>query len=238
MVRPMANIELLELYPSPWSERVRWALEWKQLPYARRGYQPLVDEESLRQKTGHSTVPVLTADGEQVGDSEAALEWLEQAHPTPPLLPSDPRLRAMVRAWELASAGQMAPFGRLIAIGRWKAMGLQPFADHFAAKYGWTPAVETGAARVLIAFLDDLARTVDGTPYLVGNEFTRADLTVACMLGPIVGMPPDELFELDAGMRGMFGIPLGDEPRLAPLRRWRDDLYRRHRGGRVQPPAS
>jgi glutathione S-transferase len=233
----MANLELLELYPSPWSERVRWVLEWKGVPYARRSYRPLVDEEELRRSTGHATVPVLTAGGEQIGDSEAALEWIEEKHPTPALLPSDPKVRAVVRAWELAVSGQIAPFGRLIAIGRWKAMDMQPFADHFASKYAWSPAIEAGAARVLTAFVDDLARTVEGTPYLVGNAFTRADLTVACMLGPILGMPSDDLFELDDGMRAMFGIPLGDEPRLAPLRRWRDDLYRRHRGGRVTPPA-
>src|SRR5206468_1632216 len=77
MVARMANLELIELYPSPWSERLRWALEWKRVPYTRRAYQPLAGEEELRRTTGISTVPVLLADGEVVGDSDAALEWLE-----------------------------------------------------------------------------------------------------------------------------------------------------------------
>jgi hypothetical protein len=55
------------------------------------------------------------------------------------------------------------------------------------------------------------------------------------MLGPIIGHPPDDLFLLDAGMRGMFGVPFADGPDLAPLRPWRDGVYRRHRGGRVTP---
>jgi hypothetical protein len=38
-------------------------------------------------------------------------------------------------------------------------------------------------------------------------------------------------------MRGMFGIPFGTDPSLAPLREWRDRTYRQHRGGRVVPPA-
>jgi hypothetical protein len=48
-------------------------------------------------------------------------------------------------------------------------------------------------------------------------------------------MIPDDLFTLDAPMRPMFGLPCGDEPVFAQLRRWRDDLYRRHRKGRVVP---
>jgi len=57
------------------------------------------------------------------------------------------------------------------------------------------------------------------------------------MLATIFGHPDDDLFQLDAGMRPMFGMPLGEDPELAPLRRWRDEMYRRHRGERVTPPA-
>ena len=44
-------------------------------------------------------------------------------------------------------------------------------------------------------------------------------------------------YAIDAGMRGMFGIPFGADPALAPLREWRDRTYRQHRGGRVVPPG-
>jgi len=160
MVARMANLELIELYPSPWSERLRWALEWKRVPYARRAYQPLAGEEELRRTTGISTVPVLLADGEVVGDSDAALEWLEAHHPSPALLPADGRLRAQVRAWEIAATETMAPAGRLVMIGRWKARDMQPLADHFAAKYGWSPAEEARMERLLGALVADLARAV------------------------------------------------------------------------------
>jgi hypothetical protein len=36
----------------------------------------------------------------------------------------------------------------------------------------------------------------------------------------------------------MFGVPFGADQRLAPLRRWRDEIYRRHRGSRVLPAAA
>jgi glutathione S-transferase len=233
----MAHLELIELYPSPWSERVRWVLEWKGVPYARRPYQPLADEAALREKTGQATVPVLLADGDVIGDSDVAVDWIEARHPDRPLVPADPRRRAAVRAWETMATETMTPFGRLVMIGRYKAMDLQPLADHFAAKYGWSPEVEKRADRVLRTLLSDLAGAVAAGPYLVGDEFTRADLTVASMLNAIVGQPPDDLFELDPGLRGMFGVPCARENGLAALAAWRDGVYRRHRGGRVRPAA-
>lgn len=237
MVARMAHLELIELYPSPWSERVRWALEWKRVPYARRAYQPLAGEEELRRSTGLSTVPVLLADGEVVGDSDAALAWLEARHPLPPLVPEDPRLRAQTRVWEIAATETLAPAARLVTIGRWKARGMQPFADHFGAKYGWSPGEEKRTARLLDTLVADLARAVAASPYLVGDGFTRADLTVACMLAGVIGIPPDELFAIDESMRAMFGLLPEEDPAVAPLRAWRDGIYRRHRGGRVTPAA-
>lgn len=229
------NLELIELYPSPFSERVRWVLEIKRLPYRRRSYQPLADEAQLREQTGHTTVPVFFADGELIGDSNAALEWIETHHPAPALLPTDPTERLQVRAMELSATEALAPWARLGFIGRVKTRGLQPLADHFATKYAWSPQREAGTGRVLRAFLDDLNETLAAGRYLVGDTLTRADVTVAVMLATVFGHPPDDLFVLDARMRSMFGLPCGDEPALESLRRWRDDLYRRHRGGRVAP---
>jgi len=231
----MNNLELIELYVSPWSERVRWALDLKGLPFARREYRPLVDEDELRRTTGIATTPVLLADGQVVGDSDAALEWIESAQPTPALLPPDARERAAVRAYELMATETLAPFGRLVLIGRWQTAGVQPIGDHFAAKYHWSPDAEARGVAVLRTLLPELARAVATGPYLVGNTFTRADLTLSCMLTPVLGAPPDDLFALDAGTRGMFGILLAQDPALAPLRAWRDATYRRHRGGRVVP---
>ena len=229
------NLELIELYPSPFSERVRWVLEIKRLSYRRRSYQPLADEAQLREQTGHTTVPVFFADGELIGDSNAALEWIETHHPAPALLPTDPTERLQVRAIELSATEALAPWARLGFIGRAKTRGLQPLADHFATKYAWSPQREASTGRLLRAFLDDLNKTLATGSYLVGDTLTRADVTVAVMLATVFGHPPDDLFVLDAPMRSMFGLPCGDEPALEPLRRWRDDLYRRHRGGRVAP---
>jgi glutathione S-transferase len=231
----MPNLELIELYPSPYSERVRWALESKGLAYRRTGYVPVAGEEEHKRKTGITTAPVLLADGEVIGDSDRAVDWLEARHPTPALLPSDPRRRAQVRAWELLATEVLAPAARLVMIGRFQSLNVQPLADHFAVKYHWSEAEQARADGLLRTFLPDLAAAVSRSPYLVGDEFTRADLTVASLLTPCLGLPPDDLFAMDEGMRAMFGIPFGADPALAPLHEWRTRIYRQHRGGRVQP---
>ena len=233
----MPTLEVIELYVSPFSERLRWALAYKAMPYTRRPYAPIADEAEHRRATGIATAPVLLADGKVIGDSNRALEWLERTVATPPLVPSDPSQRAQVRAWEAFASEVLAPYARLTAIGKFKQLGIQPLADHFAAKYHWSEDAEQRALEFLQDVLPDLARATAAGGYLVGDGFTRADLTVASMLATVFGHPDDDLFQLDAAMRPMFGMPLGDDPSLAPLRRWRDEMYRRHRGERVTPPA-
>jgi glutathione S-transferase len=233
----MPTLELIELYPSPYSDRVRWVLDAKGLSYGRTEYVPVAGEQQHQERTGIATAPVLLHDGDVIGDSNAAVDWVESRHPSPPLVPSDPRRRAQVRAWELLATEVLAPAGRLVMIGRMKAMDLQPFADHLGAKYHWSAFEEARADRLLRTALRDLAAAVASSAHLVGDAFTRADLTVAALLTPVLGLPPDDLFAIDPGLRPMFGIPLGEDAALAPLRTWRDETYRRHRGRRVLPPG-
>ena len=233
----MPTLEVIELYGSPFSERLRWALAYKAMPHARRPFAPITGEAEHRRATGIATAPVLLADGTVIGDSNRALDWLERTVPTPPLVPTDASQRAQIRAWEAFASETLAPYARLTAIGTFKKLGIQPLADHFAAKYHWSEDAEQRALEFLQDVLPDLARATAADGYLVSDGFTRADLTLASMLATVFGHPADELFQLDARMRPMFGMPLGDDPSLVPLRRWRDEIYRRHRGKRVTPPA-
>jgi maleylpyruvate isomerase len=43
------------------------------------------------------------------------MEWLEEEHPVPPLLPREPIRRARVRAFALAIACEIAPLSNLIS---------------------------------------------------------------------------------------------------------------------------
>ena len=63
-------------------------------------------------------VPALEVDGHVLTQSPAILEWLEETHPTPPLLPSDPWDRAAVRAFCAAIACEIHPLQNLRVLAR------------------------------------------------------------------------------------------------------------------------
>src|SRR5262249_56083597 len=94
------------------------------------------------------------------------------------------RRRAQVRGWELLASEALAPLGRLVMIGRYKAMNLQPLADHFAAKYHWSEAEGARADRVLHTVLPELAAAVAESPYLGGDRFTPPHPPTTALLNP------------------------------------------------------
>ncbi len=109
-------MELYSYWRSSASFRVRIALALKGLPY---DYVPihLVRREQLQAPyTGLSPsrlVPLLK-DGEALlGQSLAIIEYLDETHPEPPLLPADALGRARVRALALDIACEIHPLNNL-----------------------------------------------------------------------------------------------------------------------------
>ena len=70
---------LIHVPVSHYSEKARWALDYKRIPHTRRwppaGFHPLVTYIVTR--GAHQTVPVLMIDGEGVGDSTEIIRRLE-----------------------------------------------------------------------------------------------------------------------------------------------------------------
>ena len=56
--------------------------------------------------------------------SLAIIEWLEETHPEPPLLPKDPLRRAKVRAFAMALACDTHPVQNLKVLARLRELGL------------------------------------------------------------------------------------------------------------------
>ena len=96
-------MKLYSYFRSSAAYRVRIALNLKGLAYdtvpvhlLKDGGQQLSPEYRAVNPTG--LVPTLAEDGWAVGQSMAILEYLEETHPEPALLPRDPKARARVRA--------------------------------------------------------------------------------------------------------------------------------------------
>jgi maleylacetoacetate isomerase len=72
---------------------------------------------AFRQKNPLGVVPVLEFDdGTLLTQSLAIIEWLDETHPDPPLLPRDPLARAKVRAFALTIACDIHPLNNLRAL--------------------------------------------------------------------------------------------------------------------------
>jgi maleylpyruvate isomerase len=70
-------------------------------------------------------VPTLEGDdGAVLTQSLAIIEWLDETHPNPPLLPTDPMRRAKVRAFALAIACDIHPVQNLKVLARLRQLGV------------------------------------------------------------------------------------------------------------------
>jgi glutathione S-transferase len=113
-------VELLGLPFSPWSEKARWALEARHVPFGWRTFSPIVGEPALRFKlgkwSGRVTVPVLTDDeGRAIGDSAEIARWADRRGDGPAMYPRG-REAEVARFVSLSERGLDA--GRALALRR------------------------------------------------------------------------------------------------------------------------
>ena len=87
-------------------ERVRIALNLKGIAYDYVALRSLPPGE-YRRINPQQLIPTLEVDGRFIAQSSAILEYLEESHPHPALLPADPILRAQARAFGAYVAAEM-----------------------------------------------------------------------------------------------------------------------------------
>jgi glutathione S-transferase len=233
----MGTTKLITMYGSPWSERVRWAFAFKRLTYEKQNYEAGVDEAAVKKLTGQAMVPVLIAGDKVIPDSSAILDWLEETRPEPALLPKSAKERAMVTLWEEIALNAMGPHGRTLITGRLLRIDdpeAQKSGKYFAEKYGYSEFSEEQSRLAARRILTSLRDTLSGCQYLVGDTFTRADLTVAAML-MLWKAAPQEFFVFTPELRFVYLDKLGDDSAFSEVFAWRDRMYKDHRGEVVKP---
>ncbi len=175
--------------------RVRIALALKGLAYETQGHdlrtgaQKAADFVALNPQ---GMVPALQIDGAVLTQSPAILEWLEETHPQPPLLPDDALSRARVRAMAALIACDIHPLNNL-RVGK-------SLREDFGADQA---AVDAWAARWIAPGFTALEALVerDGQGWCFGDTPTLAD---ACLIPQIYSAH-------------RFNVPLDAYPRLLAI---------------------
>ncbi|QVL53251.1 MAG: glutathione S-transferase family protein [Cyanobium sp. M30B3] len=232
-------MQLHQFRHSAFCEKVRLVLAAKGLDYSVVEVTPGVGQLELFRMSGQRQVPVLVDGPDVIADSTAIALHLERRHPLPALLPADPQLRARVLLLEDWADTALASGCRLALLQA--AAGdpvlrtaLLPEATPAPLRQlvGGLPAgllggvgdtlggVLTGdASRQLQRNLEQLAVLCAAQPYLVGDQLSLADLAVAAQLS-LLRFPAS----CGAPLAGRGAPGIADNPLLAPLFSWRDQL--------------
>jgi len=249
------SIELLHIPYSPWSEKARWALEARGVPYRSRYYSPLLGEPELRirlrRPRGVVSVPVLFTPAGPLADSLAIARHAAASGSGPDLFPAGSE--AAMGRWVALSedglaAGRKRSLERVLAspealremVPKGLRSVLGPLAVKIAAagvrrtlkKYGSHRLVDPVAT--LRAVSGELryalgriaAPADDGPKTLLPTGFSFADIAIAQALAFV--SPPSSGLRIGPANREAFTDP-EFAPELADLIAWRDALYLRYR---------
>src|SRR6202012_764129 len=104
--------------------------------------------------------------------SLAIIEWLDETHPEPPLLPKDLLQRAKVPAFSMALAGATHPVQNLKVLARLRELGLPE--EKVTGWAAWANREGLSACETLIA--------QEGGPFCFGEKPTLADLCLVPQL--------------------------------------------------------
>ncbi len=256
----MSENELPELWHfehSHYNEKARWALDHRGIPHRRKALMPGPHAPVVKRLTGRTEVPVLVHGDRVIPGSADIIDYLESGFDGPSLYPSDPAARERALAFqrwmddEVGAPARCAYFSDVLgdhacmgSMFSWGKEGVPAVlyrksfpAIHQLLKrvYRMDPEhVEEGFRKIGEA-LDRIADETRETGYLVGGQFTVADLAAASLLMFCAWPPEYHIPRPDA-------LPPGNRKFLErwqshPATAWIRRMYAEHRGASAEVTA-
>ena len=220
---PRRDNKLFGFTISHFAEKARWALDYKAVPYRWIALLPGPHLRTVRRMAPKTTVPVLR-DGETVvqGSSEI-LDYVEARHPESSLTPTSEEERQEARDLEdrfdrvIGEATRRIFYSHALPHRRLTVRlftqggpawgpALYSVAYPFIARaignlYKPTPENVAKDDRRLTKVFAEIEERLQDRRYLVSDRFSRADFTLAALLGPLwtpaehpIDWPPDKLY--------------------------------------------
>ena len=241
---PGLRLVLSAHVPGPWGEAAKAVFAARGVAYAPVAQEVFGANEDLYAWTGHRNAPVAMLD-----DEPPVTGWLdllmlaERLGQGPSLLPqrSDDRVVAVGLSAEICAPHGFGWERRLLMLGaRFDAE--EPPAETPASvvaacrRYGYAAATLTAAATRMADIMTTLAaqlarQRAAGSPYLVGDRLSAADLYWACFSNMVAPLPPEDA-PMPAAIRDGYGTldPVVAAALDPALLRHRDFVYARHIG--------
>jgi len=244
-----SGMTLLEFPHSHYCEKVRWALDYKGIPFKAVAILPGLHMITVRKYAPDTSVPVLLSDNAVVQGSSDIIDYLEQTYPSHALTPADEGQRQACLEIEYAMDKRLGEnirrvlYDGLLAYPEFirhcfthpmpgvKRLLFRIFYPLLRYKIDQTYVISAAkveqARREFDVAMSEIEQTLKQGHYLVGERFTRADLSVASMLSLLV-MPAEHPFPWreipDPTTRTFL-----DAYRDHPVSGWVRKMYRDHR---------
>ena len=201
---------MLKLYQFPIShfcEKIRWALEFKNIDYEVKNLLPGLHVLKTKKLSPQTSVPILTHEGKAIQGSSEIISYLDKTFLTPSLTPIEIQARKEVLEWEeyidreigvnarlccyhilLEYPDIVIPFFTQNGPWYWKpflAVMFPKLKTKMTHRMKLNDVSAKKAKQDLRIAVDRLYSHYQEHEFLAGNQFTRADLTAAALIAPL-----------------------------------------------------
>ena len=242
-------LTLYTINMSHYSEKIRWLLDHEQIPYKEVPLTPAIHTLPMLAKGGfkETTVPVIQQGSESVQDSPRIVDWLTLNCGPLQTMPEAFQEEIITVKQRFDAIGK--PVARFLYLPGFAHDGLikdiwtqfaTPLENRFVrlfypvikpvfkVKLKINPKDVVRAEEKIGAAIEWLNERLEGREYLVGEQFTVADITAASLLAPLA-CPPEHPIYGQAEFREKMSGPAqkwNDTPAL----NWVRKMYAQHRG--------